>query len=110
MQIKKALSTATAVQGSDNYKLGTATAVLPPPRKTNRITTTVWGDGNLLRKQNSRMDQSRPPVHVVAIELINYEAPVDHVPPHELRLQLNYEAPLHHDEPFEFWLELGRDP
>ena len=48
MQIKKALSTATAVQGSDNYKLGTATAVLPPPRKTNRITTTVWGDGNSL--------------------------------------------------------------
>ena len=32
MQIKKALSTATAVQGSDNYKLGTATAVLPQPR------------------------------------------------------------------------------
>ena len=48
MQIKKVLSTATAVQGSDNYKLGTATAVLPPPRKTNRITTTVWGDGNSL--------------------------------------------------------------
>ena len=56
------------------------------------------------------MDQSRPPVHVVAIELINYEAPVDHVPPHELRLQLNYEAPLHHDEPFEKWLELPQDP
>ena len=56
------------------------------------------------------MDQSRPPVPTVAIELINYEAPVDHVPPHELRLQLNYEAPLHHDEPFEFWLEHGRDP
>ena len=32
--INKVLSTATAVQGLDNYKLGTATAVLPPLSRT----------------------------------------------------------------------------